>query len=248
MKEADCTDLEVASSRVADAIRYTEIPNTSRLFIDYLYNYEKVSRFYSPDGRRDASLADRARRIGAEPCDREALTAALDRINRAAGSSELTFKHIDLLKKPGSVAIVTGQQAGLFTGPLYTVHKALTVIKLAACMREQGIDAVPVFWVASEDHDYQEVNHTRVVDKDGRLQTLVYEAGEKPEDVPVGQVKLCSGIKETISELLSHLPASEFMAELERDLRESYVEGIGFAQAFSRLNGSNIPRIRCRAS
>src|SRR6185436_15334745 len=136
MSEPDCRDLEAAASRLTDSLRFTDIPRTSRLFSDFLYDYPKVARFYTDFGRSVTPLADHARKVGAGEFDRKRVPDALERINRAAGSSELTFKHIETLRNPGSVAIVTGQQAGLFTGPLYTIHKALTVIKLAACLRD----------------------------------------------------------------------------------------------------------------
>jgi bacillithiol biosynthesis cysteine-adding enzyme BshC len=160
---------------------------------------------------------------------------ALERINRRAGSSDLTFKHIEMLRHAGSVAIVTGQQAGIFTGPLYTVHKALTVIKLAACLREQGVEAVPVFWIASEDHDYEEVNHCRVIDREGHLMGARYEPEPRKQDVPVGHVVLDEKINLAIDEFIAQLPPSEFMPDIERDLRESYSDGAGFAEAFARL-------------
>jgi bacillithiol biosynthesis cysteine-adding enzyme BshC len=173
--------------------------------------------------------------VGAQQFDRERVGAALERINRHVGSGDLTFKHIEMLARPGSVAIVTGQQAGLFTGPLYTIHKALTVIKLAACLRDQGVEAVPVFWIASEDHDYEEVNHLRIVDQEGHLKTIRYDACEHPQDAPVGRITLCDGIDATIKELVDQLPPSEFLPAIEQDLRESYAHGVGFAEAFARL-------------
>lgn len=232
---ADCKDLEVAADNVTDALRFTEIPRTTRLFTDFLYDYQKVSRFYPDYGRSVEPLAEHARRIGQQQFDRKRVPDALERINRRAGSPELTFKHIDMLRRPGSVAIVTGQQAGLFTGPLYTIHKALTVIKLAQCLRDQGVEAAPVFWIASEDHDYEEVNHCRVIDREGRIKDIKYEASGHKTDEPVGRVELCEGIKATVDELIASLAASEFMPALERDLRESYAEGVGFADAFARL-------------
>jgi bacillithiol biosynthesis cysteine-adding enzyme BshC len=235
MNEDDCKDLEAAADRLSDAIRFTDIPRTSGLFNDFLYNFGSVSRFYSDYGRSISPLAEHARRVGAEERDRDRVASALERINRRAGSPDLTFKHIDMLRRPGSVAIVTGQQAGLFTGPLYTIHKALTVVKLAACLREQGVEAVPVFWVASEDHDYEEVNHTRLIDREGQLKDVRYEACEHKPDSPVGHIKLCEGIDEKITELVNALPPSEFVADLERDLRESYQHEVGFAEAFARL-------------
>jgi bacillithiol biosynthesis cysteine-adding enzyme BshC len=232
---ADCKNLEAAAEKLTDSLRFTGIPHTTPLFNDFMYDYGKVARFYPNYGRADEPLADHARRVGAEQFDRKRVPDALDRINRRVGSPELTFKHIDMLRRPGAVAIVTGQQAGLFTGPLYTIHKALTVIKLAACLRDQGVEAVPVFWVASEDHDYEEVNHCRVVDREGHLMRIQYEASGHRADEPVGRVALCEGIGKTIDELVAHLAASEFTPALERDLRESYEQGVGFADAFSRL-------------
>jgi bacillithiol biosynthesis cysteine-adding enzyme BshC len=232
---ADCQNLEAAANRLTDALRFTEIPRTTRLFNDFLYDYPKVARFYANYGRSVEPLADHARRIGAQEFDRKRVPDALERINRRAGSPELTFKHIEMLRHPGSVAIVTGQQAGLFTGPLYTIHKALTVIKLAACLRDQGVEAVPVFWIASEDHDYEEVNHCKVVDRDGHLAQIRYEASGHKADEPVGSVSLCHGISQTIDDFVARIAPSEFMPALERDLRESYAECTGFADAFARL-------------
>ena len=232
---ADCDNLEAAAEKLTDSLRFTDIPRTTPLFSDFMYDYRKLARFYPDYGRADQSLADHARRVGAQQFDRKRVPDALDRINRQVGSPELTFKHIDMLRQPGSVAIVTGQQSGFFTGPLYTIHKALTVIKLSACLREQGVEAVPVFWVASEDHDYDEVNHCYVVDREGRLKRIQYEASGHKPDEPVGRVTLCEGIGQTIDELVAQLAPSEFTPALERDLRESYAKGVGFAESFSRL-------------
>lgn len=235
MSNSDCIDLEAAADNLNDAIRFTDIPRTAGLFTDFLYRYDKVARFYPDSPRSLSSLAERARRIGGLEYDRERVADALTRINSAAGSSPATFQNIDMLRRPGSVAVVTGQQAGLFTGPLYTIHKALTVVKLARCLREQGLEAAPVFWIASEDHDYDEVNHCRVIDREGRLNEIKYEACDRAPDIPVGRVKICDDIGEKIDEFLAQLPPSEFIPDLEADLRESYSPGRGFADGFASL-------------
>jgi len=232
---SECENLEAAANSLTDALRFTDIPRTTRLFNDFLYDYQKVAKFYPNYGRSVEPLADHARRVGAQTFDRKRVPDALDRINRRAGSPELTFKHIDMLRHEGSVAIVTGQQAGLFTGPLYTIHKAVTVIKLAACLRDQGIEAVPVFWIASEDHDYEEVNHTKMVDREGQLKTVRYAGCGQKDDVPVGSIALCEGINQTIDEFVAQLAASEFVLQITSDLRESYADGVGFAEAFAKL-------------
>jgi len=235
MTDIDCTDLEAAATRLEDAIRFDRIPHTTKLFTDFLYNYNKVARFYPDYGRSAVPLAAHAREIGTGRFDRDGVADALERINRRAGSSDLTFQNIDVLRRPGSVAVVTGQQAGLFTGPLYTVLKALTTIKLARCLKDQGIEAVPVFWVASEDHDFDEVNHCKIIDTDGRLKEIRYDGCGHGQDLPVGHIELCEGIDQKIAELAGCLPNSEFVVDIKKDLSDSYRAKIGFAEAFSSL-------------
>jgi len=236
MTESDCQNLEAAGKRLDNALRFDRIPNTSKLFNDFLYNYPKVSAFYTDWGRGSGpSLADRAKYIASQQYDRTGVADALKRINTQAGSSDLVFENIETLRKPGSVAIVTGQQAGLFTGPLYAIHKAITAIKIANCLKQEGVQAVPVFWVASEDHDFEEVNHCEVIDVEGRLKRIVYDACGHTNDLPVGNIRLCEGISAKISEMIATLPPSEFIPGIEKDLRESYVSDAGFAEAFARL-------------
>jgi bacillithiol biosynthesis cysteine-adding enzyme BshC len=238
MTDIDCTDLEAAAARLDDAVRFDQIPHTTKLFTDFLYNRDRVARFYPDYGRSAAPLADHAREVGAGRYNRDGVADALERINGAAGSSGLTFENINVLRRSGSVAVVTGQQAGLFTGPLYTILKALTTIKLARCLKDQGIDAVPVFWVASEDHDFDEVNHCKLVDTEGHLKEIRYEGCGQSQDLPVGDIELCEGIDQKIMELLASLPHSEFLEDIQKDLRESYRAGKGFAEAFSALMAS----------
>jgi bacillithiol biosynthesis cysteine-adding enzyme BshC len=235
MSDNDCTNLEAAAARLEDAILFSEIPRTTKLFSDFLYDYSRVARFYSGAGRAGSPILETARAAGKRDFDRGRVTDALERFNRRAGSPDLSFARIEALRKPGTVAVVTGQQAGLFTGPLYTIHKALTAIKLARCLTEAGVEAVPVFWIATEDHDYDEVNHCRLLDSEGRLREVRYEACERPPDVPVGRITLCPNISEKIGELVALLPDSEFKAGIERDLRESYVAGSGFGDGFASL-------------
>src|SRR5437762_2186867 len=158
-----------AGSIEQQAIQFTEIPRTSRLFTDYLYNRDRVINFYRTPEQNHLSLIEMARDVAAQNYERDLVADALERINRRVGSQELTFKHIELLRQPETVAVVGGQQAGLFSGPLFTIYKAIHAIKLAEDLRRQGVSAVPVFWIASEDHDYEEVNHCRVVNTQGQL-------------------------------------------------------------------------------
>lgn len=215
------------------AVSFREIPRTSRIFEDFLYDSERVARFYH--GLGSASLASRAAEVARGDFRRSEVVDILIEQNRAAGAGEATLENLERLRQSDSVVVITGQQAGLFTGPLYTLYKALTAIKLAERMREEGVNAVPMFWIASEDHDFAEVNHCRVVGRSGQLQTITYTACAPKEGKPVGHVKLCEEIEGNIAELLEALPESEFIPQLEADLRAAYQPGVDFAEAFGRL-------------
>jgi bacillithiol biosynthesis cysteine-adding enzyme BshC len=218
-----------------NTIRFDQIPRTSRLFNDFLYDFDRVSRFYQPGGLDISALVARAPKVAVQSFSRDAVADALVDQNARAGASDQTFANIERLRQKDSVVVITGQQAGLFTGPLYTIFKALTAIKLAEHLRAQGLNVVPMFWVAAEDHDFEEVNHTRLINREGQLVTITY-AGCSPKDgKPVGHVKLNEKIGVNIDEVIAALPESEFMPRLVEDLRDSYKAGANFADAFSAM-------------
>jgi bacillithiol synthase len=217
-----------------NAISFRDIPKTTKLFQDFLYDFDRVAEFYESAGSTD-SLSERARKIISNTYPRKEIADGLEAQNRAAGAGEATLANIAMLRENDSVVVITGQQAGLFSGPLFTLYKALTVIKLAAKLRGEGIKAVPMFWIASEDHDLAEVNHCRVVNRDGQLTTITYSSSDPAEGKPVGDIRLGEEIKETIAELIAALPVSEFVDQLKADLETSYRPGTGFAEAFGKL-------------
>src|ERR1700761_3094413 len=132
-------------------IRQTELPGTTRLFADLIYHPDRVAGFYSSP----PTLAEAAAQVVFPEERRAALVDALWELNRDT-------PELRLLAQPGTVAVVTGQQVGLFSGPAYTIYKALTAVKLAEHLNHQGVPAVPVFWLATEDHDLAEVDHAWV--------------------------------------------------------------------------------------
>ncbi len=216
-------------------ISFDEIPRTSRLFRDYLYDFERVGGFFRSGGIGIEALADHEMEIARQESPRAAVADILREQNVRAGATAATLGNLDRLQQSDSVAIVTGQQAGLFTGPLYTIFKALTAVKLARQLEARGINAVPMFWIAAEDHDFEEVNHTQILDREGHLRKITHSSATSGEGRPVGSIPLDAAIESEISELVASLPESEFMARLIGDLRESYSPGTGFAEAFARM-------------
>ncbi|MCS6886095.1 MAG: bacillithiol biosynthesis cysteine-adding enzyme BshC [Acidobacteriota bacterium] len=210
------------------------LPGFSRLLLDYIYNFDTVASFY--DHGLAASEAEIARNLSLRfpPRIRSAVKNILLRQNEVLGASAVTIANIELLGESDAFAVVTGQQAGLFTGPLYTIYKAITAIKVAQQLTLSQLRAVPVFWVASDDHDWAEVNHCFVIDTQGNLQKVVYQDCEL-RGYPVGGRILTAAAEDAVKCLFTCLPDSEHIAFFAEELMECYRPGRGFVEAFSRL-------------
>jgi len=119
--------------------------------------------------------------------DRQALAAALRPHAERLGAPEAVLRSLERLAHPRAMAVVTGQQAGLLTGPMYTLAKAMTAVRLAARLDSEDRPVVPVFWVASQDHDVAEVDHAYLLDAS---ETLRRAEVPLPEGVAVGRIPL----------------------------------------------------------
>lgn len=226
---------EQAGLRV-ETIPFDQIPQQTRLFLDYLRDPVALRRFYPEAVRSHYEVSDRRDRVLANhKTDRAKVCDALERMNRKWGAGGKTLVNIQQLRDANCIAVVSGQQAGLFTGPLYTIHKALSAIKLAECMSERGIKAVPVFWIATEDHDFPEVATAEIINRDCALSNVSVPAEIHPDGVPVGRVMLDETIEASIQSLLDGLPKTEFSDDLEKLLRAAYRPGQKFGDAFAQL-------------
>jgi bacillithiol biosynthesis cysteine-adding enzyme BshC len=202
-------------------VRHTELPNTSKLFLDLIYQFERVKDLYpappnSIEALEDASHFD-------FPDDRRA------RVVEALAPMNLGNPSLARLAQPGTVAIVTGQQVGLFSGPAYTVYKALTAIRIAHELESRGVAAVPVFWLATEDHDFAEIDHAWVFDSSHRPVRLEVRC-DAAEGRPVGGIAPPEFPLEDLRAALAGLPfADEAFALVERAYRPGESMGSAFA-------------------
>src|SRR5439155_1479092 len=139
----------------------------------------------------------------------------------------------DKLGDGAVLAVTTGQQPGLFTGPLYTIYKALSVIALAQRLeRELGAPVVPVFWVAGDDHDFAEANHTTFLNAQGDLADIVLR--ERPADAPLAPLarERCGvELRGALDQLKSGTPDTEFKADVVRWLESAYRPDVTLADA-----------------
>ncbi len=226
---------EEAGLRV-ETLGFDQIPGQSRLFLDYLRDPTVLRTFYPEAVQHHYDLAERRERVlRNHQTDRGALCDSLERLNAGWGAPEQTQQHIAQLREPDCLAVVSGQQAGLFGGPLYTIYKALSAVKLAECLSLRGIKTVPVFWIATEDHDFAEVATAEFIDRERTFTAVQIPDQIHPDGVPVGMVTLDTSGEVTAQSLLSALPRTEFSADLEKVLRESYAPGVKFGDAFARM-------------
>jgi len=226
---------EEAGLRV-ETLSFDRIPHQSRLFLDYLRDPLSLRTFYPSAVRFHHELPERVPAVlASHQSDRSALCDALYELNKSWGAGKETLGNIELLRDTDCVAVVSGQQAGLFTGPLYTIYKAISAVKLAGCLTQRNTKAVPVFWIATEDHDFPEVATAEFIGRDCKLGMVQSSGAIHREGMPVGSVRLDNSMVTLLDELLSLLPTSEFTRDLEDILRDSWQPGIGYGDAFARM-------------
>jgi bacillithiol synthase len=219
-----------------ESLLFSEIPQQSRLFIEYQQNPLSLKRYYPNIVDSHTEISTKIPQVLENyKVDRNALCDVLFDANSGNGASDKTLENIELLRDDDCVAVVSGQQAGLFTGPLYTIYKALSAVKLTECLKGRGFKAVPVFWIATEDHDFLEVSKTHIVGKNGELVEVKNEPKRCYENLPVGYVKNDDSIKLTIDELFSHLPHTEFTDEIRELLETTWVSGVDYGDSFARM-------------
>jgi bacillithiol synthase len=217
----------------AQCLPFTQIPHTTRLFTDFLAYSPDVRAFYPHSPRFNEWAQQQTSAIQYDSNRREQVSAILRRQNESFGASSQTFENIDRLRA-GAGAIVTGQQVGLFGGPMFAIYKALTAVKLAEEASAAGINTVPIFWLASNDHDLAEVNHVSLPRPDGLLHTIT-TFSHGVAGAPVSDVRFGEEIVPVVEEAASLLGESEATELLRGSYRPGETMGTAFARFYARL-------------
>ncbi|MBZ5646369.1 MAG: bacillithiol biosynthesis cysteine-adding enzyme BshC [Acidobacteriia bacterium] len=217
----------------SECLPCSAIPHTTALFADYLNHFERTRSFYPRPPFDRSWISEEAGRIRYDQQRRERVAAILDRQNRAWGASQETLDNIARLRSGASV-IVTGQQVTLFGGPLFSLYKALTAVKLATEFSQGGVDCVPVFWLATEDHDLEEVNHVTLFAADNSLKRF-FTSARGTENAPVGSIRFGADMESLAAEAAQALGDSEAADFLRQSYRAGETFGSAFGTLFSRL-------------
>lgn len=225
----------ITSSMEYHCLRFGEIPQTTKLFSSFVDDFSSVREFYAhaPD---EEGVRASAKEVQVDASVRKSLVEVLREQNRALGSDGATEKNIERLAG-GAMAIVTGQQVGLFSGPAYSIYKALDAIHWAEKLTKSGVDAVPIFWMATEDHDLAEVNQVFFGARDSiaRIQLPISDdaAGGSVGRILLGEM---AGVAvEHAAELLEGPGAQEIVGALRAAYRNGETFGTSFGKLIARL-------------
>lgn len=214
-------------------VPFQQIPHTTRLFLDYLTYAPSIRGFYPRSPIFADWITEEATRVQYDALRRQRVSDILERQNRGWAASAKVTANVARLRN-GALAAVTGQQVGLFGGPLFSIFKALTAVKLAAQATAAGVDCVPIFWLATEDHDLAEVNHVSLLSAQGAAETVAVETHGVP-DAPVGTIRFGSEIGPVVDRAASLLGESQVTSWLLESYRPGNTLGSGMANLFSRL-------------
>jgi bacillithiol biosynthesis cysteine-adding enzyme BshC len=210
-----------------ECLPFSSIPHTSRLFEDYLHNFDLVKRFYARPPLAQDWWADEIKKINYPAERRQAVAAILERQNREFGAGEMTLANIERLRE-GAAAVVTGQQVGLFGGPTFCILKALTAVLMA-----EKAGAVPMFWLATEDHDLEEINTVNLAAGD-HLQKFTVNVPHR-EGAPVGNIAFTDEITAATQQVEALFGKSEISELLAASYRKGETFGTAFAKFYTKV-------------
>jgi bacillithiol biosynthesis cysteine-adding enzyme BshC len=219
------------ASMESHCLPFGRIPHTTKLFSTFAENFNEIAAYYGQPPTVAGVLAA-ARKIKLDENVQRAVVEVLREQNAAFGAGPDTTRNLERLAK-GAAAIVTGQQVGLFGGPAYSLYKAISAVRYAEEITKAGVDSVPIFWLATEDHDFAEINHVAWNTKQGLAE---FELAARESDVGrrVGEIKLAAPVTALVAKAVGSLEGS-FEEEVAQALRESYTRDETCGTAFGKL-------------
>lgn len=210
-----------------------KLQKQNKLIKDYRNQDERIMNFF--DYPLDYTYEQRASDLKEREFNREELADVLYMINRQWDAPKSTLKNIERFRSEESVVVIGGQQAGIMTGPMYTINKVISIIQLA---REQEdvlkIPVIPVFWIAGEDHDYEEINHLYLIeDEQIRKQKLHQHISGKYaiSDIEINHDET----SKWIDQLFKNLTETEHTKGLYESVKKHFEKSTTYVDFFARL-------------
>ncbi|PID58690.1 MAG: bacillithiol biosynthesis cysteine-adding enzyme BshC [Ignavibacteriae bacterium] len=222
------------------SIKFEKIKSVNRLFLDFINNFGNVKKYYNLNFKDKESYAEVFNKITNQThFKKDELTAIIKNQYSSFPFSEKTSNNIKKLKEKNTIAVITGQQLGIMSGPLYTIYKILTAIKLSEQLSEEFTDFnfVPIFWMAGDDHDFEEISYVNIIDKNNKVKKFSYEDGKPVETNrgSVGNLKFKESIKNFKNELEENLRETEFNDELFELMNLALNDNLTIAESFIKI-------------
>ncbi len=218
-------------------IDFSQIPGMSQLFVDYVNNFEKVKNYYETNFRDENTYEEIFSKISNENGPK--LYDIIKNQYKNQKISEKTKSNIELIKNENTIAVITGQQLGLMGGPLYTIYKIFTAVKLSEYLNEKfkNYNFIPVFWMAGDDHDFEEISNVKLLNNENEIQTILYnEEIQKEENLgSVGSLKFTEALIEFKQKIFSFLRDTEFRSELNNFADEVLDSNLTIAESFFKF-------------
>ncbi|OAB33916.1 bacillithiol biosynthesis cysteine-adding enzyme BshC [Paenibacillus glacialis] len=214
----------------------------SSLAYDYIHDYEKVTSLYGEDYHRDQTWMDRMQWLDDTEdrrVNRHALVEILKGYNEKFNSHDAVHTSLYMLEKPGTLVVTGGQQSGLFTGSMLVIYKAITIIQ-AAKEAEKRLKrpVVPVFWIAGEDHDWDEVNHTYLLSGDTQQVSKIKMDKYSSQRSSVSYSAISSAEwDQAIKSLSDTLPDSDVKSDIITQIQRAIHTSDNLSDAFATLLG-----------
>lgn len=208
----------------------------SKLFRTYVTDYSRLALYYPANPFEPGSIEDHTRHFTFKG-NREKTVELLQTFNKRFGLDGPVLENIQRLKDEQALALVTGQQLGLYGGPFFAILKIISTIKLATTL-ENRLDrpVIPVFWLADEDHDYDEIKEVKLLDRD-EITSLSLE-NRKNSYPPVAEIRLSNNFDSFREQVKEELPGTDFSDRLWKLLDSCYNKGSRLDEAFGKLIGN----------
>ncbi|MFH1699946.1 MAG: bacillithiol biosynthesis cysteine-adding enzyme BshC [Candidatus Zixiibacteriota bacterium] len=211
-------------------VKYSDLSGYSKIFLDFNYNRENLSGIFGAS--KPGCLI---KQINNSFYPRKELTDMLLRQNKGWNAPEKVINNIGKLGDEKSVVVTAGQQACLFGGPYLVLLKMLTVLKKAKLLQTKyNIHVIPLFWIASDDHDFTEISQAHLFDTGGEIARLAIDYDKNRKYPPVGSLAFDDSVSREINQLKNYLPENDFKETAISSIEKYYSPGISIIDAFAR--------------
>jgi bacillithiol biosynthesis cysteine-adding enzyme BshC len=201
---------------------------------DYAFNFARLDGLYAGNPTDPAAWRETVARVQSQQRDRSTIASVIRAQQDARNAPAEARTAAARLADTKTVAVVTGQQAGVFGGPLFTLLKAITALQLARrTERELNVPAVAIFWVEAEDHDWEEIRRCTVLDAEFQPRTITLADVEGAGDLPVAALRLDERVEQSIEELAAILPQTEYSSDTLAAIRSAWRPGAAMGRAFA---------------